>query len=67
MREFRPSNQGSFFWTVFPILFGFVFVGILLAFVASVFLGVQCYLGNDPNSMACFMISDRHEIGIRNR
>lgn len=45
------------------VVFTFVIAGIAV----SAFLGFQCYNSGDPNSMACYMISDRYEIGVRER
>lgn len=54
----------------FKLVMGIVLCGFLLTFVGigvSAYLGYQCYAGGDPNSMACYMVSDRHEVGIRYR
>ena len=63
--------RDSFFWKVFPVLFGIfftaTFVLILGGFVVTAFLGYDCYRSGDPNSMSCYMMSDRHEVGIRHR
>lgn len=47
--------------------FVIVFVVVIAGFVVSGFLGYQCYASGDPNSMACYMMSERYEIGIRER
>lgn len=39
----------------------------LLTMGLAAFLGVSCYMSNDPNSMACYMMSNRVEVGVRNR
>lgn len=52
---------------VFGLFFVFMFLLALGMFAVTGFLTYKCYSSNDPNNMACFMISDRHEIGIRNR
>lgn len=39
----------------------------LLTMALTAYLGVSCYMSNDPNSMACYMMSDRVEVGVRNR
>jgi hypothetical protein len=52
---------------VFGLFFVCVFVLVMGTFAVTGFLAYKCYSGGDPNNMACFMISDRHEIGIRNR
>lgn len=59
--------MSNFGFGLFGIFFAIVFVLILGTFATSAFLGYQCYTSRDPNSIACYMISDRHEIGIRNR
>ena len=60
-------RHNSFFSKIFPFIFGGMFLVMLLMFVAGIFLSIQCYTGGDPNSMACFMISERVEIGVRHR
>jgi hypothetical protein len=64
-------RHNSFFSKIFPFIFGGMFLVMLLimllVFVAGIFLSISCYAGGDPNSMACFMISERVEIGIRHR
>jgi hypothetical protein len=60
-------RHNSFFSKIFPFIFGGMFLVMLLMFVAGIFLSIQCYAGGDPNSMACFMISERVEIGVRHR
>jgi hypothetical protein len=52
---------------LFGVFFAVIAALVLVSFVAAVFLSYQCYSGGDPNNIACYMISDRHEIGIRNR
>lgn len=56
------------------IIFGIVASVIVVVFLtvfsfigASGYLIYKCYASGNPNDQACFMISDRHEIGIRNR
>jgi len=51
----------------FPVIFYGIFALVVLGFGISLILGYKCYTSNDPNSMACYMISERHEIGIRQR
>ena len=60
-------HRNSFFAKIFPFIFGGMFLVMLLMFVAGIFLSIGCYASGDPNSMACFMISERVEIGIRHR
>lgn len=52
---------------VFGVFFAVIAGIVLLTFIASGFLAYKCYAGGDPNNIACYMISDRYEIGIRNR
>lgn len=63
--------RDSFFRKIFPIFFGVIFtvacVLIVGGFILTAFLGYDCYRGGDPNSMSCYMISKRYEIGIRQR
>ncbi len=60
------KTRDSFFsiFTTFFILFLILFLGTI---AYSAFMTYRCYTSNDPNSMACFMISERTEFGIRNR
>lgn len=51
----------------FKFFFAVVFVGILMVWGFAGFMTYQCYSSGDPNSMACYMMSDRHELGIRYR
>lgn len=53
--------------TGFFVIFYGIFALVVLGFGISFILGYKCYTSSDPNSMACYMISDRHEIGIRQR
>ena len=39
----------------------------LLTIGLTVYMGLSCYMSNDPNSMACYMMSNRVEVGVRNR
>ena len=55
------------FSKLFKFFFVSVFAIIVTVIAASAFLGVKCYLSGDPNSMACYMMSDRYEVGIRER
>lgn len=63
----RNDMGFGMFRTMFMLIFLLVFVTVIGGFAVSVVLGYQCYASGNPNSMACFMVSDRHEIGIRNR
>lgn len=49
----------------FRFLFGVAFVLIVGFFIMNAFLMVKCYQSNDPNSAACFMTSDRHDLNVR--
>lgn len=62
--------QTPFLDFFFKLVTGIVLCGFLLTFagiVISAYLGYQCYAGGDPNSMACYMVSERVELGIRHR
>lgn len=60
----RYGNSGfGLFGMFFFVIFAMVMIGIGI----SAYLGLECYTSGNPNSMACYMISDRHEIGVRNR
>lgn len=56
---------------IFPVVFGIVFAGMAIMmlgmFAISAWLGYDCYRSGDPNSMACYMMSERHEVAIRQR
>jgi hypothetical protein len=52
---------------LFLVMFVFLLLCIFITMVSGAFLAVQCYVNGDPNHISCFMISDRHEIGIRER
>lgn len=52
---------------LFGLFFVFMFLVVIGTLAVTSFLAYRCYSSGDPNDMACFMISDRHEIGIRNR
>ncbi len=60
----RPSLPG---FGLFGFFFGLIFLIVMTGFVVSGYLGYKCYSSNDPNSMACYMMSNRHEIGVRQR
>ena len=40
---------------------------VLITMATGAYLGITCYTSGDPNHMACFMISDRVEVGVRAR
>lgn len=52
---------------LFSVFFAVVAGLVLMTFIASGYLAYQCYASGNPDNIACFMISNRHEIGIRNR
>lgn len=54
-----------FFKRVFPVFFATIFATIMIMMVIGGMLAVECYRSGDPSSMACYMMSDRHEVGIR--
>ena len=60
-RSFRRTG------TFIKVCFVAVIFMVLSTLAVSVFLGVTCYMSNDPNSMACYMMSDRVEVGVRQR
>jgi hypothetical protein len=55
------------FGTLFVVIWAFMFVGILGMWALSGYLQYQCYASQDPNSFACWYVSDRVEVGVRNR
>lgn len=60
-RSFRRTSMFMKLW--FVLIAALALGGITV----SAFLSYKCYTGGDPNSMACFMISDRVEVGVRQR
>lgn len=63
----KHRSEFAAFNVMFFILFGAIAIVFVSIIAYSVTMTVTCYNSGDPNSMACFMISDRHEIGFRNR
>lgn len=57
----------TFVSNMIMLVFVLVFVLVIGGFIFSAYLGYKCYASGNPNDISCFMISDRHEIGIRNR
>ncbi len=55
------------FFKMIMAFFVLVFIVVISGIVFTMFMGYQCYASNDPNSTACYMISDRVEVGIRER
>ena len=51
--------RNGFFYGIFAL--------VVLGFGISFILGYKCYTSNDPNSMACYMISDLHDAGVGRR
>ena len=60
-RSFRRTGMFMKFW--------FVLIATLTLTMMAVgaYLSITCYTSGDPNHMACFMISDRVEVGVRER
>ena len=56
------SNMG-----LFKFLFGMIFMLAMGIIAITGFFAFQCYASGDPNNMACYMISNRFEVGVRNR
>ena len=57
-------RNGFFPVLFFPVLFfALAVLGVGISFI----LGYKCYTSGDPTNIACYMISERHEIGIRQR
>jgi hypothetical protein len=51
----------------FSLIFAMVFIIVLVGIATTVFLGAKCYASGNPNDMACYMISERYEFGVRQR
>jgi hypothetical protein len=47
--------------------FVFVFSIFIIMFMANMFLMGACYISKNPNDIACYMISERYEVGVRQR
>lgn len=52
---------------LFRLFFSLVLILVLGMFTVTAFLGYKCYTSGNPNDMACFMLSERLEVGVRNR
>jgi len=56
---------------IFGILFATVWVLMLLIILGTWILGAylqyECYKTQEPNSFACWYVSDRVEVGVRQR
>lgn len=61
-RQFRRRNDPFGF---FKFFFAVIFCFIMVVAGVSAYLGYNCYSSGDRNSMACYMMSDRLELGIR--
>jgi hypothetical protein len=51
-------------FTILSVLFIMIFLAI---FGSAAWLSISCYTSNDPASMACYMISDRADVTVRQR
>ena len=49
-------------FTILSVLFIMMFLAI---FGSAAWLLISCYTSNDPSSMACYMISDRADVTVR--
>ena len=58
--------RGGFF-TLVSVMVMLIFGIVLAGFAVSAYLGYKCYSSGDTNNMACFMLSGRHDLTIRNR
>lgn len=63
----RMESRMRIFGTVFGIVWVLMFVGILGMWALGAYLQYQCYASQNPNSFACWYVSDRIEVGVRNR
>jgi flavodoxin len=66
-RSHFEDNGMNFIFKLFPFFFMLVMFIVFGTMAISGYLGYQCYSSNNPNSIACYMMSDRQEIGIRVR
>lgn len=63
----KNHRQMTLFGRVFMVVWVLMFVGILGLWGLGGYLQYQCYSSQDPNSFACWYVSDRVEIGVRQR
>lgn len=57
----------TFFKYLFPVFFTVVFLIVVANFATIIWLGAKCYMSDDRDSMACYMINDRADITVRQR
>ncbi len=60
-RSFRRSR------TMFTVVFALMFTLMVIMLGVGGLLAWDCWSGGDTNRMSCWMISDRVELGIRDR
>lgn len=66
--RFERHRRGmNIFGGIFAVVWVLMFVGILGVWAIGAYLQYQCYSSRDPNSFACWYVSDRIEIGVRER
>jgi hypothetical protein len=63
----KSRRRMDLFGRMFMVLWVLMFVGILGFWGLGAYLQYQCYSSRDPNSFACWYVSDRVEVGIRQR
>lgn len=63
----RGRQRMDLFSRLFLVVWVLMFVGILGVWAIGAYLQYQCYSSRDPNSFACWYVSDRIEIGVRER
>lgn len=60
----RSWRRSRMIFTILSVLFIMIFLAI---FGSAAWLSISCYTSNDPASMACYMISDRADVTVRQR
>ena len=63
----RSRRRMDLFGRLFMVVWVLMFVGILGFWALGGYLQYQCYSSQDPNSFACWYVSDRIEVGVRQR
>ena len=69
-RDFRNNSferRMNLFGSVFGVVWVLVVLVILGIWAMTGWLEYKCYSSQDPNSFACWYVSDRVEIGVRQR
>jgi hypothetical protein len=63
----RMNQKMKLFQTLFLIFWVLMLLVILGSWVLGAYLEYECYKTRDLNSFACWYVSDRVEVGVRQR